>query len=139
MKKSKVLFMLSQLLQPMVLLLLLMLLCAIQSCSAAENLNNDDVSKIVPAILDLDHVRTRIDRQFKDLGGDADGGGGGESSIAMSLVDALQKWADALEAQVKIFFIMTTLGGFRRLVSDISIKPMRSSKSFGFSSNFWKM
>jgi len=100
MKKSNFLLMLSQLLQPLLLLLLLLLLCAIQTCSASENEDASDVSKIVPAILDLDNIRTRIDRQFKGLG-DSDGGSG-ESSIAMSLVDALQRWADALEAQVKI-------------------------------------
>ena len=33
-------------------------------------------------------------------GGDGeDGGGGGEGAVAVSLIDALQRWADALEAQ----------------------------------------
>ncbi len=100
MKKSEVLFVLSKLSSLLLLFLLLLLLCAIQTCSADETLDDSNVSNIVPAILDLDNIRTRIDRQFKDLG-DSSGGGGNESSIAMSLVDALQKWADALEAQVK--------------------------------------
>ena len=70
--------------------------CAIES-SFAETISDDAISEIVPAILDLNPVRSRIDRQFKDL---ENGSGSGDSSVAMSLVDALQRWADALEAQV---------------------------------------
>ena len=71
--------------------------CAIET-SLAENVSDDEViSEIVPAILDLNPVRSRIERQFKDL---ENGSGSGDSSVAMSLVDALQRWADALEAQV---------------------------------------
>jgi hypothetical protein len=44
--------------------------------------------------------RSRIQRQFKDLQGPSSG----DSSVATSLVDALQKWADALEAQVRFCF-----------------------------------
>ena len=32
-------------------------------------------------------------------GEDGGGGGGGEGAVAVSLIDALQRWADALEAQ----------------------------------------
>ena len=73
--------------------LVLLLSSAIRNVCA----DSPDLSSIVPAILDLDPVRTRINRQFKDLGTTE---GEGESTVAMSLVDALQKWADALEAQV---------------------------------------
>lgn len=53
--------------------------------------NDDEVSS-----LDLETVRSRIERQFNEL----ETVGTGENTVAMSLVDALQRWADALEAQV---------------------------------------
>ena len=34
--------------------------------------------------------------------GDEDGGGSGGGAVAVSLIDALQRWADALEAQIDI-------------------------------------
>jgi hypothetical protein len=77
-------------------LLVLLLSCAINNVCA----DSPDLSNIVPAILDLDLVRTRINRQFKDL---RTADGEGDSTVAMSLVDALQRWADALEAQVLAF------------------------------------
>ena len=34
--------------------------------------------------------------------GGGSGGGGGDGAVAVSLIDALQRWADALEAQIDI-------------------------------------
>ena len=83
-------------------LLVLLLFSAIISVCA----DSPDLSSIVPAVLDLDLVRTRINRQFKDLGTTD---GEGESTVAMSLVDALQRWADALEAQVTLSYFTLSL------------------------------
>jgi len=62
-----------------------------------------DLSETIPAILNLGELRSRLGRQFSNLESIEDGKAGGsvsETNIAMSLVDALQKWADALEAQI---------------------------------------
>ena len=58
----------------------------------------DDLLRVDPVFLDLEPVRSRIERQFKDM----DNEEAGDSSVAMSLVDALQRWADALEAQASL-------------------------------------
>ena len=68
--------------------------CAMPAAAAAL----EDLLRIDPVILDLDPVRSRIERQFKDMENEE----AGDSSVAMSLVDALQRWADALEAQASL-------------------------------------
>ena len=66
-----------------------------------------DLSEVIPGILNLGELRSRISRQFQHLeqvedGAKSGGGAISETNIAMSLVDALQKWADALEAQISM-------------------------------------
>ena len=93
---------------------LLLLLAALSGCcSVVQCLDLSETA----AVLNLADVRTRISRQFQHLerhvdaagGNDGDddddaksGGDISETNIAMSLVDALQKWADALEAQISM-------------------------------------
>ncbi len=65
-----------------------------------------DFNKVLLPLLNLGELRTRLSRQFKDAvisdGPMGMGAAGGDASIAVSLVDALQRWADALEAQISM-------------------------------------
>lgn len=57
------------------------------------------VKSDIPA---LNEVKHRLSRQFKDTLLNSGEENPSDASIAMSLVDALQKWADALEAQISM-------------------------------------
>lgn len=58
----------------------------------------ESVGKELPKLRSLSQDLSRIGRQFADIGEQAKVEG--ESMVSMSLVDALQKWADALEEQI---------------------------------------
>jgi chromosome segregation ATPase len=77
----------------------------VQSRDLQNNAKYLDLKNVLPELLKLDDVRHRVSRQFKDasfVGGEDDQQDSNDASIAMSLVDALQKWADALEAQISM-------------------------------------
>ena len=54
------------------------------------------------AILNLSKIKSRMSKQFKDNLFDSSEAVNNDANVAMSLVDALQKWADALEAQISM-------------------------------------
>ena len=54
------------------------------------------------AILNLSKIKSRMSKQFKDTLFDSSESVNNDANVAMSLVDALQKWADALEAQISM-------------------------------------
>jgi len=54
------------------------------------------------AILNLSKIKSRMSKQFKDTLFDSSEAVNNDANVAMSLVDALQNWADALEAQISM-------------------------------------
>ena len=54
------------------------------------------------AILNLSKIKNRMSKQFKDNLFSSSEAVNNDANVAMSLVDALQNWADALEAQISM-------------------------------------
>ena len=62
--------------------------------------DNDDNTNTIPSL--KNYVKQRMSKQFKDTLFDSQEAVNNDASVAMSLVDALQNWADALEAQISM-------------------------------------
>jgi len=99
-----------------------------------------DLSEVIPGILSLGDLRSRISRQFQHLDqfedGAKSGGSISETNIAMSLVDALQKWADALEAQISMMRedvaeLKTSNGQLTDKVSNLEMDNVRLTDEVG--------
>ncbi len=79
--------------------------------SAVESVSKDKISVLDDSLkLDLRGFRTRLGRQFKEaVAEDEDG-------VAIGLIDALQRWADALEDQVSVQNSASTVCSICKLI-----------------------
>ena len=62
--------------------------------------DSDNTENAFPSL--KNYVKQRMSKQFKDTLFDSQEAVNNDASVAMSLVDALQNWADALEAQISM-------------------------------------
>merc|ERR1712223_105234 len=85
------------------LLLFYPLLFSVVNSNRADKMlsfDSDNTENTFPSL--KNYVKQRMSKQFKDTLFDSQEAVNNDASVAMSLVDALQNWADALEAQISM-------------------------------------
>ena len=94
---------------PILLLYLELLLCltSINGMARSDKMLQPHLSLLSEdqnpkAILNLSKIKNRMSKQFKDNLFSSSEAVNNDANVAMSLVDALQNWADALEAQISM-------------------------------------